>query len=192
MKKKRRKKMEVRQKVLEKEIDLIQGCINRMAQNSFVVKGWLITLVTVVLALLSDKINIDILCAVIILATFLFWYLDAFFLRAERLFRWKYDWVIKQRLLTDDYKYDLNPKNEKMWLPTIKFDKENKPVEKEKKAPSVIRIMFTKTLWPLYGFIIIFALFILLNNHFNFIPLVNSTPEQQKDLQVNILSFLKQ
>ena len=45
------------QNVLEKEIDLIQSCINRMAQNSFVVKGWLITLVTVILALLPEKVD---------------------------------------------------------------------------------------------------------------------------------------
>ena len=30
------------EKILEKEIDLIQNCITRMGQNSFSVKGWLI------------------------------------------------------------------------------------------------------------------------------------------------------
>ena len=35
--------------VMEKEIDLVQGCISRMAQNSFVIKGWTITLIAVAL-----------------------------------------------------------------------------------------------------------------------------------------------
>ena len=47
-----------KQEILYKEIDLIQSCINRMAQNSFVVKGWLIALVAVVLALLPEKFNL--------------------------------------------------------------------------------------------------------------------------------------
>ena len=34
-----------------KEIDLIQSCINRMAQNSFQVKGWTVALFAVILAL---------------------------------------------------------------------------------------------------------------------------------------------
>ena len=35
---------------LHKEIDLIQECIKRMANNSFLLKGWTISLVAVVLA----------------------------------------------------------------------------------------------------------------------------------------------
>ena len=42
--------------ILHKEIDLIQGVINRMANNSFLLKGWLVTLITVVLALTKDSI----------------------------------------------------------------------------------------------------------------------------------------
>ena len=37
--------------IMDKEIDLIQGCISRMAQNSFIIKGWAITLVAVALPL---------------------------------------------------------------------------------------------------------------------------------------------
>ena len=38
---------------LFKEIDLIQGCINRMAQNSFMLKGWAVTLAAGIFALAS-------------------------------------------------------------------------------------------------------------------------------------------
>jgi len=40
---------------LLKEIDLIQSCIKRMAQNSFIVKGWMLSLITIVLTLCLAK-----------------------------------------------------------------------------------------------------------------------------------------
>ena len=110
------------EKILEKEIDLIQNCITRMGQNSFSVKG-------------------------------VFWILDAFYLKTEKLYRWKYDWVIKKRKETLDFCYDLNPYKKEMWL--LNEDGTSK------KEPSIIRIMFTKTLWPFYLPIILIALAIL-------------------------------
>ena len=134
--------MPEKKEILEKEIDLIQACINRMAQNSFIVKGWTITLITVILALLPEKIDIRLLCAIVIVATVCFWYLDAFFLRTERLYRWKYEWVIANRPKSEEYCYDLNPYDEKMWL----LDKDGK----QRQAPTIRCIMFTKTLTPIY------------------------------------------
>lgn len=147
------------QNVLEKEIDLIQSCIKRMAQNSFVVKGWLITLVTVILALLPENVNTRGICIIVLLATICFWYLDAFFLRLERLYRWKYEWVIAKRLKTMDYCYDLDPMNENMWLP----QKDGK----SKKAPCVVRVMLTKSLTLLYGIIAGVTVFIFINTWLN-------------------------
>lgn len=133
--------MENNRVILEKEIDLIQACINRMAQNSFMVKGWTITLIAVVLALLPENFDVTLLCSVGIIATLCFWYLDAFFLKTERLYRWKYDWVIARRLETTEYAYDLNPNNENMWLSVD---------GKKRNAPTVLRMMFTKTTTPIY------------------------------------------
>ena len=42
---------------LHKEIDLIQECIKRMASNSFLLKGWTISLVAVVLALSEKNVS---------------------------------------------------------------------------------------------------------------------------------------
>ena len=114
--------------VMEKEIDLVQGCISRMAQNSFVIKGWTITLIAVALALLPEKFDAKLLCGISIVATTCFWYLDAFYLKMERLYRLKYQWLIANRLETDEYCYDLNPHNSKMRLP--KEEKENVSTEK--------------------------------------------------------------
>ena len=58
-----------RKAIMNKEIDLIQGCISRMAQNSFVIKGWAITLVAVALALLPETFNAKLLCGVSIVVT---------------------------------------------------------------------------------------------------------------------------
>ncbi len=128
--------------VLLKEIDLIQSCINRMAQNSFMVKGWTISLVAVILALLPEKVNIIFLCILVIIITTCFWCLDAFFLKMERLYRWKYNWVIKNRMESNLFFYDLNPVNKDMWCLN---SNDNLP-----KEPCVLRIMFTKTLMLIY------------------------------------------
>lgn len=42
---------------LHKEIDLIQECINRMANNSFLLKGWLVSIIAVVVTLSLDEMN---------------------------------------------------------------------------------------------------------------------------------------
>ena len=129
-------------KVLLKEIDLIQACINRMAQNSFMIKGWTISLVAVVLALLPESFDLTGLCLIGIVATLCFWYLDAFFLRTEKLYRWKYEWVLERRLSSEDFCYDLDPYNSQMWL--LNMDGTSK------KTPRITEIMATKTLFPIY------------------------------------------
>jgi len=60
-----------------KEVDLIQNIIKRMASNSFMIKGWTITLAVATLLLKDD--NSKILIAYIPLIAF--WYLDSYFLR---------------------------------------------------------------------------------------------------------------
>lgn len=126
--------------ILHKEIDLIQGVITRMANNSFLLKGWLITLIAVILALSKDTIlirDITYLGIIICFPVFVFWYLDAFFLHTERCYRKLYEWVIQNRENTDEHLYSLNYK---------RFEKD---------VQSVIRIMFSETLFPFYGLTII-------------------------------------
>lgn len=140
-----------KREVLEKEIELIQNCITRMGQNSFNIKGWLIALIIAVIALFPENVNVKYVCLIIGGISLIFWYLDAFFLKTEKLYRWKYDWVIAKRLTIDEYYYNLNPYEKNMWL--LNDDQSNK------KEPCVIKIMFTKTLIPFYMPIILIALF---------------------------------
>ena len=96
--------------IIHKEIDLIQGCISRMAQNSFLIKGWAVTVVTVVLALMEKNIDPIYLCLVLFIPLVAFWYLDAFFLQTEKMYRKMYEWVLKARHGKDfSHLYDLNP-----------------------------------------------------------------------------------
>ena len=145
--------------VLEKEIDLIQGCINRMAHNSFVIKGWTISLVAVVLALLPENFDIRLLCILGGIVCGCFWYLDAYFLKMERLYRWKYEWIIEKRLDTNKFLYDLTPTNKDMWLEK----------RQEEGEPCVIKVMFSTTLIPIYLPVILLCLFMFINSFKNLI-----------------------
>lgn len=114
-----------------KEIDIIQDIIKRMASNSFMIKGWAITLVVVTLLLKGNKYQV--LIAFIPLITF--WFLDAYFLWQERMYRKLYNWVISNRLKTDEYLFDMN---------AYRF---------KDKVQSKVRIMFSITLGWFYGLI---------------------------------------
>jgi hypothetical protein len=117
--------------ILHKEIDLIQACINRMANNSFLLKGWAISIIAVVLALADKAANPALLSTILLIPLISFWYLDAFFLRTEKMYRKMYTWVLEKRKANDDsFLYDLNPHRFKdevesswkiMWSITLKW-----------------------------------------------------------------------
>jgi len=81
-----------------KHLDLIQGIINRMAQNSFLLKGWSVTLTAAIFALAS-RVDNNNFVVIAVFPAFMFWGLDAYFLRQERLFRCLYD---KVRVMVPD------------------------------------------------------------------------------------------
>lgn len=78
--------------ILHKEIDIIQNCINRMASNSFLIKGWFITLILGFITFGYEKINFNILIIISLFITALCWISDTFFLQLERKYRKKYNW----------------------------------------------------------------------------------------------------
>lgn len=73
-------------------LKMIEEVIKRMASNSFLVKGWSITLVSALVALSITNKRIEIAYLAIVPA-FIFWGLDAYWLRQERLFRALYNLV---------------------------------------------------------------------------------------------------
>jgi len=88
-----------------KHLEIIQGVINRLAGNSFYIKGWTITLLTAVLALSIDRANPDYIF-INLFVIIAFWILDSFFLSRERCYRDLYDHV---RVLDEkDVDYSMN------------------------------------------------------------------------------------
>lgn len=83
-------------------LGFIQGIINRMGNNSFLLKGWSVTLVAAIFALApkdADKRFLIIAYCPILM----FWMLDAFFLRQERLYRKLYDAVSSDTIKSDTF-----------------------------------------------------------------------------------------
>lgn len=77
----------------DKHLSLIQGVVNRLAANSFALKGWSVTLVAALLALAGKDAD-PWLVAVALLPALTFWGLDGYFLAQERLFRGLYNKLI--------------------------------------------------------------------------------------------------
>ena len=75
-----------------KHLDHLQGIINRLAGNSFKLKGWAITLGSALLglALKGDSSTAEI-ALLAILPTIVFWLLDGYYLSQERGFRTMYN-----------------------------------------------------------------------------------------------------
>jgi len=95
-----------------KHLEFIQNAINRMANNSFIIKGWCITLVVALIALLEkENINKDYIPFSFIPLLF-FWFLDAFFLKTERQYRRLYADVSKKGKKEIDFSMDITPYKE--------------------------------------------------------------------------------
>ena len=91
-----------------KHLELIQGVINRMAFNSFMLKGWSVVLVSALLVLVSRHTGGN-WALVGLLPTLVFWGLDAYFLRQERLYRALYDHVRLMQPDEIDFSMNTNP-----------------------------------------------------------------------------------
>ena len=77
-----------------KHLELIQGVVDRLANNSFAFKAWAIVLVAAVFAFAAGDGN-PIFLPIALIPALAFWGLDATYLRQERLFRALYDAVRK-------------------------------------------------------------------------------------------------
>lgn len=73
-----------------KHLEFIQSVITRLATNSFITKGWALTVAGVLYGFSVNHLNPWIALTGVAPAA-AFWWLDAYFLRAERLFRCLYD-----------------------------------------------------------------------------------------------------
>ncbi|WP_069997901.1 hypothetical protein [Cellulosilyticum sp. I15G10I2] len=88
-----------------KHLELIQGVISRMAGNSFMLKGWAVTLISGIFVL-AGKDTDKLYFLVAYLPIIIFWGLDSYYLLQERLYRSLYDKVCK----TNEDKIDFSLK----------------------------------------------------------------------------------
>ena len=103
-----------------KHLEMIQGVINRMASNSFRLKEWSVVLISAILFLAAREDSGE--AALIGLAPALvFWGLDAYFLRQERLYRALYDDVRMLEPTEIDFsmKTDIFKGKKLMWLSSL-------------------------------------------------------------------------
>jgi hypothetical protein len=137
---------EARRKCLLDESKIVQDIISRMANNSFLIKGWAVTLV--VISLLFRGTYYHHLIALIPWG--IFWIYDAYFLRLEKLYRELYDWLIANRLTSDEAFLDVSKKSIES-----RFGKKVKPTAK---------LMFSNVLIIFYGFLFAIIVFWILVN----------------------------
>lgn len=114
-----------------KYLEFIYNTINRMAQNSFLAKGWCISLVVACFTFLEkEKSSLLLFFILISISSLIFWVLDAFYLRQERLFRELYNAVISEN--SNIPLFSMN---------TMAFSKQ---------VDCILRIMFSISILPIY------------------------------------------
>lgn len=128
-------------------LGFLQAVISRMGSNSFLLKGWSVTLVSAIF-MLSAK---DADYRFILMAYFpilIFWVLDAFFLHQEKLYRKLYEEVAAGNISSDCLSMDTSVVKH-----TVK---------------SMVEVAFSKTLLPFHGLIVaivLFAMFVIMAPH---------------------------
>jgi 4-amino-4-deoxy-L-arabinose transferase-like glycosyltransferase len=123
-----------------KHLEFIQNTITRMSTNSFIIKGWAITIITALFAFSAKESNTH-YAYLAYFVTPLFWYLNSFFLLQERRYRELYNDV---REINED---------------NIDFAMDASIYTSGKCA--FYRPFFGVTIWPLYFLIIIIATLII-------------------------------
>lgn len=90
-----------------KHLEMIQGVINRLSTNSFLLKGWSVVLVSALFALSAQDTRVAFVFLAYIPAI-IFWGLDGYFLWQERLFRVLYDHVRTLKEEEIDFSMDIS------------------------------------------------------------------------------------
>lgn len=123
-----------------KHLEFIQKVIARMNSNSFLLKGWSITLISALFALAAKDANLNyVLISYVVIPVF--WVLDGFFIATERQYRSLYALVITKSNNQIDFNMDASVFNSgrNTWICGI----------------------FSKTLIPFYGISIIATLIVM-------------------------------
>lgn len=134
---------------IETLLGMIQNVVERMGQNSFLIKGWCITLISALFALSAKDSQISFVYLAY-LPVIIFWGLDGYFLWQERLFRKLYDHV--RNLSEDKIDYSMNRSD----------------LEITKKETWICST-FSKTLIPFYSVLLVSVIAVMILIIFNVI-----------------------
>lgn len=103
-----------------KHLEFIQKIITRLSGNSFLIKGWSVTLVSALFALAADKADIS-FALVAYIPVIIFWLLDGFFLSQEKQYRALFNAVAEKSEDKIDFSLDAHPFNigDRTWCSCI-------------------------------------------------------------------------
>lgn len=103
-----------------KHLEFIQLVITRMNVNSFLLRGWSVTLVTALFAFAAKDTNIDYVLITYI-STPLFWLLDGYYLSQERKYRDLYNLIRQKSENEIDFNMDatVTNNNKNSWVSSI-------------------------------------------------------------------------
>jgi hypothetical protein len=88
-----------------KHLEFIQLVITRMNVNSFLLKGWVVTLNAAIYAVLIKDNHVQYIL-IALTANLIFWGLDGYYLMQERRYRGLYNKVIKLEEIDIDFNLD--------------------------------------------------------------------------------------
>jgi hypothetical protein len=125
-----------------RHLEMIQRIIDRMANCSFMLKGWSITLVLGVFTLLGVE-NFKTCFYIVYVPVLAFWYLDAYFLRQERLYRKLYEKIRLEDSPVSDFSLEISQE------------------EESDERCKFIRCFFSETLFFYYGPLLLICISII-------------------------------
>lgn len=123
-----------------KHLEFIQNAITKMGNNSFLIKGWLITIVSALYALSAKDANFNYVI-ISYISIPIFWLLNGFFLSQERRYRALYDVV---RVKSENQ---------------IDFNMDTKVYNTGKNT--IQSTLFSISIFPLYFMMLIITLYIM-------------------------------
>ncbi|WP_253787887.1 hypothetical protein [Flavobacterium sp. HSC-32F16] len=124
-----------------KHLEFLHNTINRMSTNSFIIKGWVITLLSAIFVLAEKETNQNYIYLMFIIIP-VFWYLNAYFLLLERKFRSLYNDVRMKR--EDEIDFSMDISNYKSGRNKIK------------------NCFAASSIWPIYIFLLVIAIIVKL------------------------------
>jgi hypothetical protein len=123
-----------------KHLEFIQAIVTRLSGNSFLIKGWAITVAAAFYAYVATHLNWRV-ALVALLPSCAFWYLDSYFLWLERLFRCLYNDVRKAEVATEPFSMDTRP---------------------YRSTGTLIKAASSPAIWPLYCMVLSVGLILLI------------------------------